>query len=112
MTQEEASILQQQIIEATANNIAPYGTLNMEQFKEQLTAYINDLISNNFEKLISLLYRLDVNEQKLRALLVANTTVEAGASIADVIIERQIEKIALRKANSNLRHDIPESEKW
>ena len=37
----------------------------------QLADYINELIKYDFEKLIAYLYRIDVNEQKLKTLAAA-----------------------------------------
>ncbi len=46
--------------------------LSIDELKNILTDYINPLISNNFNKLISILYRMDINELKLKQLLAAN----------------------------------------
>ena len=41
----------------------------MDQLKERLTDYINDLINHNFNKLVNLLYKIDVSESRLKQLL-------------------------------------------
>ena len=85
--------------------------ITLQQLHDELARYINQLITKNFEKLINLLYRLDVSEQKLKELLLESKTEEAGKIIADLIIKRQLEKIKTRKeAKSN--NDIPDDEKW
>ena len=82
-----------------------------EELRNKLSAYINQLINTDFEKLISLLYRIDVNETKLRSLLAESEGRDAAQLIADLIIERQLQKIESRK-NVKPQDDIPEDEKW
>jgi hypothetical protein len=49
---------------------------------------INELIKNDFSRLVQLLYRIDVSEAKLKNILSANPNEDAGKLIAQVIIER------------------------
>lgn len=72
------------------------GNISMEELKLVLAQRINYLINNNFQELIQLLYRIDINEQRLKFMLQESST-NAGSLIADLIIERQLEKIASRK---------------
>jgi len=78
----------------------------------ELAAYINDLIKNNFEKLVAYLYRIDVNEQKLKSLLHQKPDEDAGNIIATLIIERQEQKIKTRQQFSQQENDFDEEEKW
>ncbi|HMJ45792.1 MAG TPA: hypothetical protein VK498_00585 [Ferruginibacter sp.] len=64
---------------------------------DKLSAQINDLIINDFERLISLLYRIDVSEKKLKEILKEKTSTDSADLIAGLIIERQIQKIKSRK---------------
>jgi hypothetical protein len=61
--------------------------------------------------LVSLLYRIDVPEKKLRYLLEQQQGENAPLLIADLIIERQLQKIESRK---QFKKDdpIPDDEKW
>ena len=86
-------------------------TISSEELKEKLTAFINDLINHDFEKLVFYLYRIDVNENKMKQLLDQREGENAAGLIADLIIERQIEKIISRKETKK-NGDIPEDEKW
>ena len=86
-------------------------TISSEELKEKLTAFINDLINHDFEKLVFYLYRIDVNEAKMKKLLDQRDGENAAGLIADLIIERQIEKINSRKETKK-NGDIPEDEKW
>ena len=78
----------------------------------ELAAYINNLIKTNFDKLIACLYRIDVNEEKLKSLLQQNPGEDAGNIIATLIIERQEQKIKYRKQFSKKDTDFDGEEKW
>ena len=85
--------------------------LSIDELKKIIAGYINPLISQNFNKLISILYRMDINESKLMQLLHDNPAEDAGMIIADLIIERQAEKIKSQKENKS-NNIIPEDDKW
>jgi hypothetical protein len=53
-----------------------------------LETMINELIKEDFSKLVQLLYRIDVSEAKLKNILEANPNENAGKLIAEVVIER------------------------
>jgi len=53
-----------------------------------LETIINELIKEDFSKLVQLLYRIDVSEAKLKNILEANPNENAGKLIAEVVIER------------------------
>ena len=78
--------------------------ISPEELKEKLSQYINELIRTNFQKLITLLYRIDISEPRLKHLLKENQGENAGKIIAELIIERQLQKIKSR--NENKRNDI------
>lgn len=91
--------------------------LSYKEVHDQLAARINELIKNDFEKLVSLLYRIDVSEQKLKSLLHEFPQEDAGNIIASLIIERQEQKLKTRKHSDNYRNsqrddDLNEEERW
>lgn len=53
-----------------------------------LIIYINECIQHDFNKLVHLLYRIDVSEEKLKYILQLNPNEDAAKLIAAVIIER------------------------
>ncbi|KAA9041654.1 hypothetical protein FW778_06430 [Ginsengibacter hankyongi] len=65
--------------------------------RNQLISFINDLINEDFNALVQLLYRVDVNEKKLKELLKENENADAPVIIADLIITRQLQKIESKK---------------
>jgi N-acetylglucosamine kinase-like BadF-type ATPase len=85
---------------------------NFEENRRLLSEKINELIRDDFSKLISILYRMDVNEDRLRSLLQQSTNMDAGNIIADLIIERQSQKIKSRRQSAQRENDIDENEKW
>ena len=80
-------------------------------FSELLAEKINFLIVHDFNKLIQILYRADISEQKLKGMLAENKTEDAGKLIADLFIERQMQKIKSRRDNRR-DQNISEEEKW
>jgi len=84
---------------------------SFDVFKQNLAAYINELINYDFEKLIHLLYRIDVSEQKLKSFL-ANQQANAGNIIAALIIERQLQKIKTREQFKHQDNSFDEEEHW
>ena len=87
------------------------GLVLTNNFKEELAAFVNRLINTDFEKLVFLLYRIDVRESIIKQLLATPSNNNAGELIADAIIKRQIEKIESRKL-FNQENDIAEEDKW
>ncbi len=66
-----------------------------------LSEYLNDLIEHDFNKLLTILYRIDVSESKVRTALAKNPTQEsAGKILAELLIEREIQKIEIREKYS------------
>ena len=76
-----------------------------------LSDTINHLIVHDFSCLISVLYRLDVSEKKLELLLKNIKDIPAGEIIAKMIIERQLQKLEVRKSFT-ATNNFCEEEKW
>jgi hypothetical protein len=78
---------------------------------DQLGVFVNQLIEKDFSRLVQLLYRLDVSEIKLRKVLDEGTGGDAGALIAQLILERIAQS---RKTKEMFRseEDIPDNDKW
>lgn len=79
---------------------------------ELLAEKINYLIVNDFNKLIQILYRADISEQKLKGMLAENTSEDAGKIIGALFIERQMQKIKSRRDNRRDHENISEDERW
>lgn len=83
---------------------------SMEELKLLLAGYIDHLISNNPDKLVSILSRVDVSEKMLKANLQKQKE-NASSIMAQMIIERQMEKIKTRERYRS-NDDVAEDEKW
>lgn len=77
-----------------------------------LITFINDCIQHDFNKLVQLLYRIDVSEEKLKYILQLNPNEDAAKLIAAVIIERLAATKAARASFSTMNKiDQPASDK-
>ena len=69
-----------------------------QDLESKLAIYINELIDKDFNKLVNLLYRIDISEKKLKiALQNEDKTISSSKTIAKLIIERQLQKLEFRK---------------
>lgn len=69
----------------------------LEEFRKYLTEKMKDLLDKNYNLLINTLYRIDISEKKLAELFSSKNKESIPQKLADLIIERQIEKINFRK---------------
>ena len=66
--------------------------VSFEEHFETLVKYVDFLIRTDFNKLISILYRVDVSEEKLKRALQKNEYTPTCRVIATMLLEREIEK--------------------
>ena len=71
-------------------------SISEDELIQILGKEISHLITQDFSRLITLLYRIDINEKKLKSLLKENPKADAGIIIAHLIVERQKEKLSSR----------------
>lgn len=79
--------------------------------KAELINAINWLIVNDFEKLVFVLYRIDVSEAKIKSLLNKDNNHFAAPVIADAILERLEEKKVSREKYKQ-DPSASDEEKW
>ena len=65
-----------------------------EPAKASLIESINYLLLYDFCRLVHILYRVDVDEKKLKGLLLQHTNTDAAIIIAELLIERNRQKTA------------------
>lgn len=104
----EAAILQE-LNQSLGLSIQP-GT-DEAGLHQVLTHWVNELINHDFDKLVQLLYRIDVDEKKLRYLLQQAKGEGAAPMIAQLIIDRQKQKAAYRQQQKP-PDDISDEERW
>lgn len=85
---------------------------NESGMREKLEQYLNDLLVNDFNRLVQLLYRLDIDEQRLRAVLRARPEEPAGRLMAALLLEREEEKRKSRQQFSQRDQNVTDEEKW
>lgn len=83
-------------LDITSKNLK---TLN--EFRAYLTSKLTKMLDEDYNGVINLLYRIDVNEEKLNELFSSSNKDFIPASLADLIINRQIEKIKWRMKIKN-----------
>jgi hypothetical protein len=87
----------------TTTGVAPGWRLQLEEA-------INRMILQDFNGLVQLLYRVDVDEQKLKKILHGAMDVDAARLIADELILRQQQKLLARQNTE--RPSIPPEDAW
>lgn len=84
----------------------------LTDLRARLAEHLDVLISTDFLALVRLLYRLDISEKKLKMVLAETEGKNASETIADMIIERQMQKIRSRAEHKKRNDNIPDDEKW
>lgn len=75
-----------------------FETLNRDELKQRLTLFFSDLLQHDFNQLCTIIYRHDVSEIRFREVLQIPDLDVQAEQIADLVIERELQKIATRKA--------------
>jgi hypothetical protein len=80
------------------NSLIPSADIaSLEEFRKYLTEKLKILLDEKFDTLVNILYRIDISEKKLSQLFSGNNRASIPTTLADLIIERQLQKIRLRK---------------
>jgi hypothetical protein len=72
------------------------GGTTLEQLRQFLVERIIHLLNTNPERLMSILYRVDVNEQRVNEIFRTHLPPDMPEAIADLMIERQLAKAESR----------------
>jgi hypothetical protein len=75
-----------------------YEVLGREELKQMLQVFIKELLEYDFEKLCNLAYRHDIHENQFNEALQETGVEEQAARIADLVIEREMQKVESRRA--------------
>lgn len=67
------------------------------EWYRRLVEAVNELADRDFGALVQVLYRLDVDETKIKQALASNPGHDAAGLIADLLLERQLQKLEARK---------------
>ncbi len=83
-----------------------------KDFEALLAAQVNYLIDQDFQQLLFLLYKVDVDEKKLKRVLQEKKDENAGVLIAQLVMERQQQKLASKASFIPKVDDDEEAERW
>ncbi len=94
-------MINQEIILSSTQSLQKYfdddiKASNLEQLKEWLTSEIIKLMMNDMEKLLNILYRIDVNEKKVKEVFAQHNPKLIAPNLAELIIEREMGKAESR----------------
>jgi hypothetical protein len=98
-----------QISEDAALAVTP--GITYDQLEALLAQRLEELISQNFQQFVLLLYKIDVAENKVREVMESDISPDAYRKIAALLIQRQQQKIISRKEFTKPIDDDGE-EKW
>ncbi|AMS28189.1 hypothetical protein AEM51_11895 [Bacteroidetes bacterium UKL13-3] len=72
-------------------------TPTYENVLEVLTSSVMYLLLHDMEKLLNILYRIDVNEPKVKAAFAQNNPKLIAPTIAQLILDRELQKAESRR---------------
>lgn len=68
----------------------------MGELKNELEKIVKHLMDHNFNQLLNALYRIDVSEEKVNAILETSPPDDVASSLAEAILERELIKAEYR----------------
>jgi response regulator of citrate/malate metabolism len=84
------------------------GNYSLDDLKQALFYRIRELLDKNVERLLSMLYRVDLSQNKLDEIFQNESKEDIAEKIAEAVIERQLEKIKTRAYYKTKEGRIPE----
>jgi len=95
---EVTKFVEKDFLISDSKSLIPSADLvSLEEFRKYLTEKLKFLLDNKFDMLVNILYKIDISEKKLSQLFSGKNRDSIPATLADLIIERQLQKIKLRK---------------
>lgn len=73
---------------------------NLETLRYKLSRVVLHLLNNDFQKLLQILYRIDVDENAVKEAMIADDTELIAERIAKLILKRELQKAELRQRYS------------
>lgn len=102
MTNDSDVILAQKLIkkDLLIDDELPEAVASLEELKKQLIPVINHLLDRDLNRLLIALYRIDINEGKIKKILSTESPEDMASKIADLIIKREMQKVSTRRKYS------------
>jgi hypothetical protein len=76
--------------------LEPISSPSWEELNAELKKFINHLLNNDFERLLQGLYRIDVNEERVKEILNVEPPETIADKLTDLILKRQRQKAITR----------------
>ena len=67
----------------------------------QILPFVDELLNDNYPKLLAMLYRIDIDEAFLNKRLKESEQVDTDEVITDLIIKRELQKVIIREMYSS-----------
>ena len=77
----------------TGKEKSPY-----QELYRQILPLIDELLNDDYPKLMAMLYRIDLDEEFLNRKLKENTHADTDEVITDLIIKRELQKVIIKEA--------------
>jgi hypothetical protein len=74
---------------------------NEEQLVNLLLPIIQQLLNRDFEKLLQVCYRVDLDENKLKEILHKSPPGQIAGDLSKAIVNRQLQKVEIRRLYSS-----------
>ena len=74
---------------------------DLEAVKSYLTKVISYLLDKDMNRLLNIFYRIDLREDKVRTILTQAPVETIAAQLAELVIEREMEKVRTRLKYKN-----------
>lgn len=103
---ETALALRNQFGIAEADTLPAEEQQRLTALKKMLAKRIAEMIDHEFDNFVNSLYRMDIDEAKVKKVLAKQPFSEALEEVADMIIKRQLQKVITRKQYSSPAHDL------
>lgn len=75
----------------------PASVATLDELKSKLVPVITYLLDKDMNRLLNALYRIDINETKVKQVLTLGTPGNIATELAALIIERELQKVITRK---------------
>ena len=104
--EETALALRNQFGMASAELLPGDDDVRRQALRNLLAKRIGEMIDHEFHNFVNTLYRMDIDEAKVKQALAKQPFSQALDEVAEMIIQRQIRKIITRKQYSSPTHDL------
>ena len=69
----------------------------LEELITELSVIIGEMITHDFNRLVNILYRIDVSEEKVKKAMGEQSPEDVPRKIAELIVERELQKLETRR---------------